>query len=211
MGSSILPEDVMYQDMDVRILKPDVKKGIIIFSQYVQQKDTENICKIGLKSGYQLKKEGIEFGRSIYHPYIFFRAPYYNNSIDYFSVQSEINSLYSNLDLTNKLFIRVDPENTYTFSSEIRAKNLYNNQYLIENSRKSLNQYLQVIKENSIIENNIPKEHRVIYDLFTSRAEYFSTKWHLSKDSIKDDAPINRNSEILVRLQHLTPEYFVNI
>ena len=43
MGSSILPEDVMYQDMDVRILKPDVKKGIIIFSQYVQQKDTEKM------------------------------------------------------------------------------------------------------------------------------------------------------------------------
>jgi len=61
-------DDILYQDYDVCILKPDVKKGVLIFSD-------KSIFEDGLKTGKQLKEEGIDFGRSMIHNYSFFRAP----------------------------------------------------------------------------------------------------------------------------------------
>lgn len=207
----ILPEDILYEDFDIRILKPDVKKGIIIWTNYVQPPHTENICKSGLKTGFQLKKEGVEFGRSVYHPYIFFRAPYYNNSINYSSIESEIKSSYGDIDLKNRIFIRVDPDYTYTYSSEIRTISEWYGNYenYIKNSRKTLTEYLKIIKENSIIESNKPRDKQIVYNLFSSTAQLYSIKSDFTHGTVLNTAPINRNSEILVRIPHLTPNYFV--
>ena len=75
----ILEEDIMYQDDLVCILKPNVKKGILVWSRYKSPEIKKNlfdslkftrnkpvpvgICSTGLKTGKQLKEEGIEFGR----------------------------------------------------------------------------------------------------------------------------------------------------
>ena len=123
IGGTILDSDIVYQDDLVCILNPKVEKGIIIWSHYNQPPNTINVCTSGLKSGKQLTDEGIDFGRDKIHPYIFFRAPYFSNPINYDSVKSEIVSSFGN-ELNNepKVFIRVDPDRTSVFSSEIRVK-----------------------------------------------------------------------------------------
>jgi len=236
----IEPNDIMYKDDLVCILRPDVKKGIIVFTNFKQPTGMDSLCNLGLKTGKQLQEEGIDFGRSKIHPYIFFRAPYYSRNIDYTSVETEINSSYGEgqIGIKSRAFIRVDPDNTFVFSSEIRAKilgryfnfhisderlitqqelssthtkflipytheryrELYNKYYNFEinKSKKTLSEYLIIIKENE----SIPGK---IYNLYSSRKE-------LSESSIYppfDSKPIERNSEILVSIPHLKSEYFV--
>ena len=153
-------EDILYQDDLVCILRPEVKKGILLFTHFTQPKEAaDSLCKTGLKTGKKMNEEGITFGRSIYHPYIFFRAPYYSNDIDYTSVETEIKSLYGNLSDDSRAFIRVDPDKTYVFSSEIRVK--YSPPYHtkdkqhdlamlkeVNKSKKTLTRYLSIIKDN---------------------------------------------------------------
>jgi len=108
----------MYKDDLVCILRPEVKKGIIIWTKYAPSLD----IKLGLKTGKQLYEEGVDFGRTKIHPYIFFRAPYYS---------------YGENKLESTAYIRVDPDNTFVFSSEIRAvyspNCMYNSQEYINN------------------------------------------------------------------------------
>lgn len=87
----------MYEDDLVCILKPNVKKGIIVWTIHNQPTGIYMLSE-GLKTGQQLHSEGIDFGRTKIHPYIFFRAPYYSNPIDYTSVKTEIESSYGELE-----------------------------------------------------------------------------------------------------------------
>jgi hypothetical protein len=197
----------------------------------------DTLCNLGLKTGQQLQSEGVDFGRHKIHPYIFFRAPYYSRDIDYTSVEREIISSYGEgqIGTKSRVFIRVDPDRTFVFSSEIRAKipavyfhisdghlitkqelhsthsdfimprthkkyrELYNEyyNYEINKSKKTLSEYLVIIKENEL-------RPEKIYDLYSSRKV-------VSRSSIYpyDVVPIERNSEILVSIPHLTPDYFV--
>ena len=202
----------MYQDELVCILHPHVKKGILVWTSYDQPEGSDSLCEVGLKSGEQLHKEGISFGKSIYHPYIFFRAPYiYSPVIDYSSFETEIVSSYGTeilKKLKSKVFIRVDPERTYTFSSEIRAKKA-RDKYEINASQKLLSKYLEIIHDNVEVERNGFKygKTKVVYHLWSSKASIYP-----ESNSIEypyDGIPINRNSEILVSTPHLTKEHFV--
>ena len=213
---SIEQSDIMYEDALVRILKPKVKKGIIIWTNFKQPEGMGSLCELGLKTGKQLQIEGIDFGRSKIHPYMFFRAPYYYSSeIDYTSVETEINSSYGEgqIGINQRVFIRVDPDKTFVFSSEIRDIFTHSVWYgkedtMINNSKKTLSKYLEIINNNrEIIENVKPGEKKIWYNLFTSEAVLFP----IAADPKEpfDDAAIQRNSEILVSIPHLTPEYFV--
>ena len=214
----MLESDIIYKDNLITILNPNVSnKGILIWSNYVLPKDNSSLHLIGLKTGYQLQKEGINIERTIFHPYIFFRAPYFSREIDYTSIYTEIYSLYGlteeNIKKNKFAFIRVDPDNTYVFSSEIRNiythPTLYGNvDNIIYNSKKTLTTYLQIIKENKIIENNKPNNKKILYHLFSSKA-YLHSSTHKLFNTTFDSNPINYNSEILVSIPHLTPEYFV--
>lgn len=209
-GTKIEEADIMYQDELVCILHPEVKKGIIVFTSY-NQPHTESLCNLGLKTGKLLHEEGVYFYRGVFHPYIFFKAPYYANTIDYSTPEREIISSYGEgIIIPGRVFIRVDPEKTFVFSSEIRA--LYNPplrvnspEYLFEKerkvnlSKKTLSKYLDIIKQNETV-----KGYDFMYHLYSSLK--------VPKREIVypfDTSPINRNSEILVSLPHLTPDYFV--
>ncbi len=263
-GEPIERSDIMYQDDLVCILKPDVKKGIIIWSHYTQPQGMASLCEFGLMTGEQLRLQGIEFGRDKIHPYIFFRAPYFSREIDYSTPETEIRSSYGeNLYLPSKVFIRVDPNRTYVFSSEIRArlpgvvfdmdgnprplapavslrvrgqsfsrpsfplaspsfrpspimpltdprhpelKRKYETGE-VNKSKKLLSTYLQIIRENEQIE--LPP-YESGYHLFTSRKFKRSEPvWKRPDIYPMNNEPIERNSEILVSLPHLTPDYFV--
>jgi hypothetical protein len=212
-GSEIIDDDIMYIDSLVCILKPEVKKGIIIYSNFNQPQGTDSLKNLGLKTGKKLQEEGIDFGRTKIHPYIFFRAPNYSNNIDYTTVETEIASSYGKLtDIATKVFIRVDPNRTYTFSSEIRVHYYDNNYDITENfvnsSKKSLSDYLKIINDNKQIINNVNHiNEQILYNLFTSEAMIFSNKYRYNKKHFNKFL----TREILVSIPHLTSNYFVKI
>ena len=229
IGGSVEPikrieeSDIMYKNYDVCILKPNVKKGILIWSNYTQPHDMDSLCILGLKTGQQLSKEEVEFGRSVKHPYIFFRAPYYSRDIDYTSVETEITSSYGKeeLDIKDRVYIRVDPDNTFVYSSEIRVlKPMYEIYDELENSRKTLTVYLLQIAINAEKYKTLNTKKKnydiAIYDLQTSKLIFFEANPAISyKENIRileypmDTNPIEKHSEILVRLAHLTNNFFV--
>lgn len=211
-GEPIEEGDIMYQDELVCILKPEVKKGIIIWTHFTQPEGMDSLCNLGLKTGKKLYEEGISFGRSKIHPYIFFRAPYYSRPIDYTTVESEIISSYGEeqIGIEPRVFIRVDPDRTYVFSSEIRAKgDWYSNQDVhLRQSKKTLTEYLKIIHENMMkIQDGVKSNQRIWYNLYSSKAVLFPAI--ASPPLPFDFYPIEKNSEILVSIPHLTPNHFV--
>jgi hypothetical protein len=222
--NNITESDIMYQDHLVCILKPEVKKGVIVWTHYTQPKNCESLKVIGLKTGDQLYREGIDFGRVVYHPYIFFRAPYFSREIDYSSIESEIYSSYgeNQINIEPRIFIRVDPNKTFIFSSELRAINPSK----IRLSKKLMTDYFEIINKNKVLCSS-NKYSRPIYNLVTSeihKFEEYKNKTFCDIDDISlnhssrennynifHDAPPNRNSEIIVSIPHLTSDYFVKI
>jgi hypothetical protein len=197
----VTQEDILYQDYDVCILKPDVKKGVLIFSVVYDK----SIFESGLKTGKQLKEEGIDFGRSMIHNYSFFRAP----TQSFF--EPHVNSSCSFL----KVWLRVDPKQTFVYSSEIRAKfsprfafgtpeYLNSLEQEVIKSRKSMIEYFRILEENSHIISNNDKPW---YNLFTSRVQMFPNTFNPQYPW--DCENININSEVLVRVNILTPNFFV--
>lgn len=204
--------DIMYQDDLVCILRPYIKKGIIIWSNYTQPPNMPSLLTLGLKTGKKLKEEGVDFGRSKIHPYIFFRAPYLSADIDYSTIETEIISSFGQelleRNYETKVFIRVDPDKTFVFSSEIRVNFFNEADTKIFDSKKKLSEYLTIIKTNLEIETvETNKNNKILYNLLSSKAKIFSNK--TKPDKLFSKAPINRNSEILVLIPHLTPDYFV--
>ena len=213
---NVVEEDILYKDYDVCILKPNVKKGILIFSN-ISNINTHNE---GLKTGEQLKKDGIDFGRSMIHNYSFFRAPTFLRSINRDSIKSEIESFFEpNIAFSSplKVWIRIDPKQTFVYSSEIRAKFLSpfrfgTSEYLdnlekeVLKSRKSMIEYFQIVEENSVLLVNANK--KPYYNLFSSRVQMFPNT--VNPEYPWDDENINTNSEVLVRVNNLTPNFFVN-
>ena len=150
-------------------MKPDVKKGVLIFSVIYDK----SIFEDGLKTGKQLKQEGIDFGRSMIHNYSFFKAP-----------TSEIESFFEphvHASSSLKVWIRVDPKQTFVYSSEIRAKfsprfAFGTPEYLnaleqeVIKSRKPMIEYFRILEENSRVIANTDKPW---YNLFSSRVQMF--------------------------------------
>lgn len=211
-GEPIEQSDIMYQDNLVCILKPDVKKGIIVWAPNRQPPKMDSLCNLGLKTGKQLESEGVNLGQSKIHPYIFFKAPYYSRDIDYTSVETEIISSYGEGEIGTepKVFIRVDPDKTFVFSSEIRNTFRYKawigmEEMMMDNSKKTLSKYLEIIKNNMKIK--IQPGTKKLYNLFSSEAVLYPIM-HLHTEPF-DYIPIERNSEIRVSIPHLTKKYFV--
>jgi hypothetical protein len=215
-GGNILPEDIMYKDREVCILKPEVKKGVLVFTDYTQPKNSTPLCEAGLKTGYQLHREGINFGRSIHHPYIFFKAPFYANPIDYSSLDSEIESSYGPgmADIKSRVWIRVDPDKTFVYSSQLRTLGARN----INGSRKTMTEYLRIIDENKALQPGPDQEakyHLISSEKHLVRKSKFQFNNNNNNMVWSDDLnflnynPIETNSEVLVPINHLTPNYFV--
>lgn len=219
-GGPIVPEDILYQDADVCILKPGVKKGVLIFTDYTQPAGMPPLCEAGLKTGAQLHREGVDFGRSMIHNYIFFRAPYFSDPIDYTSIDTEIASSFGNTEsaVPSRVWIRIDPEKSNVYSSEIRARfspkvRHGSPEYLsaietqVKNSKKSMTEYLRILGENETVITDIEPGKKPLYNLFSSKAEPFPMAYTARYPF--DSHNINKNSEVLVRVPHLTPNYFV--
>ncbi|NBP65322.1 MAG: hypothetical protein EBU66_11780, partial [Bacteroidetes bacterium] len=215
-NGQILPEDILYQDADVCILKPNIKKGVLIFTNYEQPADMPPICEAGLKTGAQLKREGVDFGRIMIHDYIFFRAPYLSNLIDYRSIDTEIASSFGDGESSrsSRVWIRIDPENSNVYSSELRAKfspkfRYGSPEYLsaierqVNMSKKSMTEYLRILGENEMATTDIEPGKKPLYNLLSSKVHL--VPWNsrnIKKNSKKlrfhrYSRKINTNSEKL--------------
>lgn len=220
MFNNILKSDVLFKTKNVSVLKPNIKKGAILFHKiHNDQINVVDQIKLnGLKSGKQLKREGIEFGRRIYHDSIFFKAPFVSpNKINYDSIQSELISLYPDLfdskylneiDMSNIAVIRVDPNETYVFSSEIRVN--YYGEEIYKNLNKSRISLIDYFKQ---ISNNCKpyyfSEKQPVWNLITRDIYYFSKNYQLPK--FFSTSPIERNSEILVARDIIHPNELAGI
>jgi len=252
-GDPISKEDILFQDADICILKPDVKKGVLIFTDYKKPADMLSLCEAGIKTGAQLHREGVNFGKTMIHDYIFFKAPYLSKPIDYASIDTEIASSFGSREsaLPSRIWIRIDPEKSYVYSSEIRQHfrpsmiSYGTPEYLsavteeVRKSRKPMNSYLQILGENERAIAEITPGVKPFYDLIRSKVALFriptpiSYKLNISINNTGersfldrgvppsfsdsrgspgypwDSNNINRHSEVLCRIPHLTPDFFV--
>lgn len=221
MLDKIVDSDVKYSDEKVTILHPHVKKGVLIITFFKPSKSGENLKETGLKTGKKLCEEGKEFGRSKIHPYIFFRAPLcgdclisnLDNPIQELSRNYDgLLSVFRNMNMfPNYIAIRVDPDKTKVYSSEMRTQQFYSTddkKFEIEykKSEKTMTEYLRIIKENTLKKNTFTT-HNVYYNLITCEKKLFKKKFKPLYPF--NGAPIERNSEVLVQVPHLTPDYFV--
>lgn len=225
--NNIVPEDIVFQNNDICIINPNIPKGIIISHKY--RGNFNNIMIEGLKSGAQLKKENIPCLTNSLHRCIFFRAPYHKpRKMDYSSIETEILNLYSesktdiNMNDISKLdadyikshiFIRIDPRKTFVYSSELRDifsyPELYGKNKYINNSRKNMIEYLEIIENNRkeiiLHQNMIP-----YFNLITSKVN-FTTYSESKFTTTLPHSPylINKCSEVLVELPIISPNFFV--
>lgn len=206
--SDINDSDVKYLDDDICILHPECNKGILVYSKF----RNVDAHKYGLKTGEQLKRENPAYTKSSL-PYIFFRAPQLSNDIDYTSVETQIESLYGNINETDIVFIRIDPARTYVHSSFVRCINSID----VFRTRIPLLEYLHKLRYNAQILKHIDKKFIPLYNHYTY--ELIDTiEISLFNDKIR--SLLIRNyfrtyivptaAEILVTTPHLTPDHFVN-
>ncbi len=218
MSEKILDSDIKYSDDKVTILHPHVKKGVLIVTFFTPPSSGEDLKKTGLKTGKKLYEEGKDFGRSKIHPYIFFRAPFCGDSLE-LDYEKHKQELYQNYDdiftkfthlFPHYIAIRVDPDKTKVYSSEMRTQKFEKGKFETEykRSEKTMTEYLKVIKKNALIENTYIT-HNVYYNLITCEKKLFDKK-KIKPSYPFDGAPIERNSEVLVQVSHLTPDYFVD-
>ena len=219
MPKKIIESDIKYSDEKVTILHPHVKKGVLIVTFFDPPASGENLRKTGLKTGKKLQEEGICFGRSKIHPYIFFRAPLRGDCLES-ELDTPKQELIRNYDdlfakfshiFPNYIAIRVDPDRTKVYSSEMRTQRFLsseNQKFEIEYKKceKTMTDYMQIIKKNSLKESTYTT-HNVYYNLITCEKKMVDKNIKLSYPF--DTSPIERNSEVLVQVPHLTPDYFV--
>lgn len=202
----ITDEDVKYIDPYVCILHPYVNKGVIVWHSY-EKKEGVDLEEEGIKSGYLLNKEKGSYGRITHHPYIFFRAP-----------EKEYTNIGEITKYKNRIYIRVDPDRTFIFSSEIRSRCKPSCYYPSQEydliiwrellkSRKTLREYFFIVKENEErIDKNI--DDKILYNLYTSRKCVIPKR--VSFEYPYDNCNVKFSSEIIVFIQHLTKDFFVN-
>ena len=96
------------------LLKPDDPRGI----KMVHVTSNPDVLTEGIKTGKQLQSEGKEFGRSIYHPYSFFRPPMERQTEKW---KKSFNPCLLNQKNRIIVVVNVDPGNAYIYPSEFRT------------------------------------------------------------------------------------------
>lgn len=208
MFNNIKKSDILFKTLNISVLKPHIKKGVLVFHKIHNDETTlDNIKKNGLKKD--------DIGHSIYRNCMFFKAPVSSpKEINYSSINSELNEVYPDLfdsdtimdtPLHNIVVIRIDPRDTYVFSSPIRT-HYYGEDIkrMLNQSRISLCDYFKIIEKNGIPVYKNPQWH-----LISRKMYYFPD--HFQIPTIFSADPIEQNSEIIVECDIILPEHFVAI
>ena len=76
----------------------------------------------------------------------------------------------------------------------------------LSKSKKTLSNYLSIIKENNKLEDEFEKMSE--YNLYNYKKSFRPINYDVEYPYI--DYDVSKNSEVLVKIPHLTPDYFVN-
>jgi hypothetical protein len=197
--------DILFQDRDVCILKPESKRGILVFTV----SKSINICDEGLLSYNELRKRHPELGLEdrrmddpTHNDLIFFRAPY-NNDVTTFESSYEGTQPISLLYSTNESItvIRIDPSNTFVYLSEARARGEAGD---LQKSRISMYEYLERV---------IPFLKDYGKNKYKNPMRYLYTGDKKLSESLihhVNDESITRFFEVVVKIPHIPREWFVS-
>lgn len=185
--------NVALKTRDVVMLKPDSNKGVLVGHRFDGR---FNVTTNGLRSGKGLKERNSSWDqRSRLHDVIFFRAPFYKDNARYVAEFSQGGKC---------AFIRIDPERTYVYPSEVRATaQYYKDPNVINRFRKPFSYYMKVIEDNE----RRPGEAGhpgVFYNMQTF--EKIQLGPHASPRFPYTNIPIERSCEILVHADHISPD-----
>jgi hypothetical protein len=220
----ITEDDVLFMDAKVCILKPNIKKGVLIFHNFTQPQGVD-ICQEGLKTKELLNKE--KELKTDGHSYIFFRAPYISQPIDYTSIETEIESLFGKLDPNKesnrgRVFIRVDPNRTKVYAGEMRIKKQFQFHSFdaVASTEKSMVDFFVFLKKNDEkYKDFLIEENQRMKDLEKPYLRYVPM-WNINNGeftSVSSAAShthlmshnANENYEIIVDIQHMSTDFFV--
>ena len=193
MSASAPASDILFQDADVCILDPKSERGILVFTDSFRK--GRDICDEGLFSYNELRKRHPELGlleRGMRHPdhndLIFFRAPY-NNVVSTFKSSYDKTPEEMGAGIT---VIRIDPEKTFVYLSEARESSMTDD---LAKKRTSMTKYLDelipLIKGGNM------------YYVFPSISD------RLIADLREHGNRLSRFFEVVVKLPHIPPEWFV--
>ncbi len=194
-----MPDDVLYQDENVCILKPDSPRGVVVF--HINSKgNTNTICSEGLLSFNELRRRNPQFGlqkRKItgshnadHDDIIYFRAPFTNDPTTFVSSfgQSPSNFLKKSGHAQTIVLLKVDPFKTNVFYSQARIHTFTNYNKPFEYYTKPMYKYLYT-------------------PAFLRGAEVGTPLWRSEKER---GAQGYKNYEVVVKLPHIPPEWFVD-
>lgn len=225
---------ILFQNEDVCILNPNSDEGIEIFTRLDISRfdnfklENDNINKNGLYSYNEIKRLYPNFGLTDRHnkdpnhnDLIFFRAPYHYDTASFDTLYSTKQNKLKINDSGCIATIKIDPKQTYVYSSEIRAIGNYRD---LLRSRIPLMTYFDRLKENE----ELISFYKLQYDLkqttniITYRksiikvnyTKYNSNNYYFNYDISypnMDYFPIEKNSEIVVKLPNIPAEWLCRI
>ena len=194
-----MASDILFQNNDICILKPDSPRGIVVFTR---SKST-NICTEGILSYNELRLRHPELGLTDrYHhdlshdDLIFFRAPYNSDTSTFETSYDRISAKVDQYSPAIAL-IKIDPNNTFVYLSEARSEGSYQD---LLNSRISMRNYLDnvipVIKRANAYSLND------VYDGILSRSLIQHLKTYGSS--------VTRFFEVVAKIPHIPTEWLVS-
>ena len=229
---------VIFQDNNICILHPQCPHGILIRTR-IPLDMIDTVRRDGLKSGARLRSEGVEV-RMFNWNCVFFQAPCsyvepMHSDYSHTNDRAQVEEAYGggSCDRPDYVYIRVDPEFTSVFSSEINAafrsdlipgrpttlkhQSFYNSaamEWLMrirDCSRKSLAQYLTIIRNNAMFMEDrvgIPQP-KFQWNLYSSKVEEASDMQRILYPC--DPHDVSQNSEVIINLEVIPPEWWVSI
>ena len=199
--------DVLFRDRDVCILRPDSPRGILIFTA----SNSRDVCSEGLYSHNELQRRKPELGlRPRHHidpnhdDLLFFRAPYTANTASFESSYDGATPQQLVGPRGAVAVIRVDPANTFVYSSEIRASAGATYNSLLE-SRIPMLEYLRRIDGHTRIGYSpgfMPVSNLINY---SKSLVPYGALVSFPRSTI----PVERNAEVVVRIPLLPREWMV--
>lgn len=190
--------NVIFETRDVVMLKPDSNRGVLVGHRYDGR---FNVTTNGLRSGKSLKERNSSWDeRTRLNDVIFFRAPFYKDNAKYVDEFSGFGKC---------AFIRIDPERTYVYPSEVRVTSqYYNNPKFINKFRKPFKYYMEKIEENERRPGSAGHPG-VFYNMLTFEKIQFPPKERPGFPFTR--VAIERSCEILVHADHISPELLISV
>lgn len=197
------------------LLKPDDPRGI----KMMHVTSNSNVITEGLKTGKQMANEGIEFGRSVKHPYSFLRPPYKNPDM-VLDWKSSFNPNSINQKDKIIIVVNVDPDKVFIYPQEART---YTGSSCSQVHAVMLKEYFEICDKI-----NIMKCHKVIDEkLYTLKFNRFDLRQYMyicdpirnrnsmygisESCNIFQNAGPSYNSEVLIDMPCIFPEWFVEV